>query len=123
VVPRFDLAIVSSMEEADRVIRPLETNPVSLIRPKGAILLSSCVIGELEPEKIRSEILSRGISIQTSRCGDLRKAIEFFQDKPEIGAVLEKQLITHIFPLDSINEAFVQAKKSDQCIKVLIETQ
>jgi len=43
-LPRFDLAVVSSTEEADRVIRPKVDSPFSLVRARGAILLAKSAV-------------------------------------------------------------------------------
>ena len=84
------MAIVSSMEEADKVIRPLVNDPISLIRPKGAILLTQNSSESQPNVKIGHELLSRGITLQTSRCGDLNHAIKFFQEHPKIAAFWNK---------------------------------
>lgn len=114
-LPRYDLAIVSSLAEADRVIRP--ASATSLIKPTGAILLT---LGERKGEPLE-EALDRGLEIHTSRCGDFRKALTVLKEQPEIARVLEEHMITHQYPLSRINHAFEVASDSRKSIKVIID--
>lgn len=65
----------------------------------------------------------RAIEIRTSRCGDFRRALSLLEENPAIGEALQRNMITHVFPLSDINKAFEVARHSEQCIKVLIDTQ
>jgi len=37
-LPRFDLAVASSVEEIDKIIRPVKSKKMSLLRPRSAVL-------------------------------------------------------------------------------------
>jgi len=130
-VPQFDLAIVSTMQEVDRVLRPVPSHEISIVRPKGAILLcdileySDSLAADLQHEAnevIASAILQGSLEINTSRCGDIRKAVQLWTENPDIPRKLEEVMITHCLPLENINEAFDLAKQSDKCVKVVIQT-
>ena len=123
--PRFDLAIVSTLQEADVVIRPTTQN-TSLVRARGAIL----VFSETEVPPVQSNddlllhaLLERNIELRTSRCGDARASLELLDTNPELAKNLEETLISFRSTLDGLNDTFQKAKNSTQCIKALIEIQ
>ena len=117
-VPRFDLAIVSNLEEADKVIRPAKNWSHGLIRPRGAILVMTSEWSE-NPLDVA---MSMGVEIHTSRCGNFRRALQILVENPELATVLEQEMITHRFPLQEIDQAFATAAASRKSIKVVVET-
>ena len=116
-LPRFDLAIVTSLAEADSVIRPVKGEEFSILRPRGAILL----LAGKEEKNLLTESLARGVAIHTSRCGNFHKALSILSANPQIAKSFEKNMITHRYDLAHIREAFEKAASSDS-IKVLVET-
>ena len=116
--PRFDLAIVSSLAEADQVIRPRAEEELSLVRARGAILLAA----DSGESALAHAIVERGLEIHTSRCGDFHRALEILEKNPEITRALEENLITHRFALSNIAEAFDVAADSEKSVKVIVET-
>ncbi|MBI3396222.1 MAG: alcohol dehydrogenase catalytic domain-containing protein [Spirochaetia bacterium] len=114
---RYDLALVSSLAEADTVIRPEPGKEFSLVRPRGAVIVDA------EKERADSalaEALASGKKIHTSRCGDFRRALKLLSENPPVVKALE-QMITHVFPLEKIADAFETAA-SGRSIKVLVNT-
>ena len=63
-----------------------------------------------------TELVVREISIHTSRCGPFEKAIKGLESKK----ISVNEILTHIFPLDQINNAF-EIIKEPSTIKVLIK--
>ncbi|MCF6149789.1 MAG: alcohol dehydrogenase catalytic domain-containing protein [Candidatus Kuenenia sp.] len=119
-VPRFDLAIVTNLDEADSVIRPVPSEEFSLIRPRGAILLAD-TNAVIQESLFSKALLERGVEIHTSRCGDFKLALDMLQANPEMTKTLEEKFITHCFLLEDIDKAFMIAKDSEQSIKVVIK--
>lgn len=116
-LPRADFAVVSSAEQIDAAIRPSAQDEISLIRPRGAVLLHP----DTEPggSPLITAITQRGVCLSSSRCGDFRLALDLMAGDPELLRVGEK-LVTHHFPSDSMETAFETAR-STACIKAVIE--
>jgi threonine dehydrogenase-like Zn-dependent dehydrogenase len=127
--PRFDLAIISKIEEIDQVIRPTIKKEISLVRARGAILMCDNDVDYNNNTKntktyehpIQEAILGRNIQIWTSRCGDARDALKLLKDNPDLASKLEKEVFTHEFELKDINKAFDTARSSKECIKARIK--
>lgn len=116
-LPRFDLGVVSCAEDIDRCIRPDPGREISLIRPRGAILIS----GEAGDHPLFT-FLSSGKQVRSSRCGDLRIAVQTLAGSRETLQVFERHMITHIFPRNELARAF-EAARSPDAIKVLVRHQ
>ena len=116
-VPRFDLAIVNNLNQADRVIRPGRDWTHSLIRPRGAILTMPLE----QAQNPLQQALNRGLQIHTSRCGNFRRALDILEQNPELAAALKREMITHQFGLQQIDEAFATAADSKKSIKVIVD--
>ncbi len=114
-IPRFDLSIVSNLEEIDLSIRPSTAHENSLVRPRGAILFS----GESNENPVL-KFLNSGGKIRSSRCGDFHKALKLLSENKEISENLVSHLITHRYSSKNMNEAFLKAKEKD-AVKVVIE--
>ncbi len=127
--PRFDLAIISTIEEIDRIIRPTTQKEISLVRARGAIFLCDNGLDYKNSTKntkkyehpILEAILGRGVQIWTSRCGDARDALKLLKDNTDLAIKLEKEVFTHEFDLKDINTAFNTARNSKECIKARIK--
>ncbi|EKO52594.1 alcohol dehydrogenase, catalytic domain protein, GroES-like family [Leptospira kirschneri str. 200803703] len=114
-IPRFDLGIAGTVEEIDLLIRPNRSHENSLIRPRGAILFQ----GKSEKNNIL-EFLNSGKSIRSSRCGNFQLAIKLLQENKKVLEALEKNMITHFYSPEELNQAFATAKSSES-IKVVIQ--
>lgn len=117
-LPRFDLALVSRMEEVDAVIRPLPERRESLLRPVGAILLAGVSPPSAPPLE---RAVRRGIEIHTSRCGSLARALEVMRANPRLMTAMRRRLVSHVYPLTAIGDAFTTAADS-RAMKVLVKT-
>ncbi|UCF84913.1 MAG: hypothetical protein JSV50_04585, partial [Desulfobacteraceae bacterium] len=62
-------------------------------------------------------LINRNVRIIPGRGADWPKAFELI----EAGKITDKQVVTHTFPLDRINEAFETAGNTQESIKVMIE--
>jgi threonine dehydrogenase-like Zn-dependent dehydrogenase len=113
-LPRFDLGIVSRAEDMDRCIRPDPDREISLIRPRGAILFS----GEAGGHPLFT-FLKSGKQVRSSRCGDVRIAVQTLSGSGETLRVLERHMVTHVFPESELSRAF-EAARSPDAIKVLV---
>ena len=113
-LPRFDIAIASSMEEIDACIRPSTGHELSLVRPRGAIVVAQN--GDNNP---LLRFCASGGRVRTSRCGDLRQAVQTLRQHGATAALLEKNIITDEFPASRLPEAYEMAKKGP-AIKVLV---
>ncbi len=115
---RYDVVVVSNLAEADAVIRPLPGQAVSLLRPGGRLLLA----GEDADFPLVEAISRRGLLLQSSRCGDFTRAIALLDTDRGLLARLAEGLISHVYPVQRLNDAFAMAAESAQAIKVVVET-
>jgi len=118
--PQFDLALAADLDEVDRIIRPIADESFSLVRPRGAILLLN-VSRQYPDNELLNAISEYGIQIQTSRCGNFKRALQILENNPHLLSIIEEQFITHKFPLHQISQAFETAAESSRSIKVVIE--
>jgi threonine dehydrogenase-like Zn-dependent dehydrogenase len=114
-LPRFDLAIASSLEEIDSCIRPKENTEDSLVRPRGAILFHGDSNGNP-----MLEFLNRGGSIRSSRCGDFHLSMKILKENPKLGELISEKMITNEFPATELAQAFTTARDSNS-VKVIIK--
>lgn len=126
-LPRFDLAIVSTVSEIEQAIRPVQNQEESLVRPRGAILVipelaiqeaTESGANESEPSALVA-FLEKGGSIRSSRCGDFHLAIKLLQENPSVAQSLADHMVSHQYGVDQLPEAFVTAKSPD-AIKVVV---
>jgi threonine dehydrogenase-like Zn-dependent dehydrogenase len=112
-LPRFDLAVASTLEEIDRVIRPRKEHENALIRPRGAILFR----GDPHDNPLLN-FIARGGVLRSSRCGDFHVALEVLKDQRKLADDLRFYLISHLFPISELKTAFAcaQDKKSYKVI-------
>jgi threonine dehydrogenase-like Zn-dependent dehydrogenase len=106
-LPRFDLAIASSPEEIDSIIRPVKESEISLVRPRGAILFAGDATGNPILKFIQN-----GGRLRSSRCGDFEPAIRLLKENPELSDAMSHFLISHVFPSSELAKAFQYASKS-----------
>lgn len=114
-LPRFDLAIVSTLEEIDFVVRPYLDSEESLLRPRGAILFS----GETQNNPLL-QFINSGKKLHSSRCGDFHEAIRLLEEYPDMAENISNNMISHVFESSELPGAFEMAKQSSS-IKVIIK--
>ncbi|MCR9141477.1 MAG: threonine dehydrogenase [bacterium] len=118
---RFDLAVASNLNEVDAIVRPHPGEEFSILRARGAVLLTKSQNGRYD-SPLHEAVAERGIEIHTSRCGNFERALEILAANPDIASALEKNLITHRYRLEDIREAFDTAADSKASVKVIVET-
>jgi len=119
-LPRADVAVVDTVKQIDRAIRPRPDREIPLVKPGGAILVrKSTRAGGASP--LVEAIVNRGLNLTSSRCGDFEQALALMLADPELARVGER-LITHRFPTRAIAEAF-EIAASPACIKAVIDVQ
>lgn len=114
-LPRFDIGIVTKLEELDKVIRPTSQNEESLIRPRGAILFQ----GDSK-DNLLLEFVSNGGRIRTSRCGDFQRALDILEKDKKLSEKLSFFMISHLFPVKELPEAF-QIAEAKRSVKVVVK--
>lgn len=123
-IPRFDLAIVSNLEEVDAMIRPNAGREESLVRPRGAIL----ILPDLDEVEATEDPAARALldffteegSIRSSRCGDFRRALKLLQDHPSVAQALADRMVSHEFPASDLPSAF-RIAQTPEAIKVMVK--
>ncbi|KAJ3122076.1 hypothetical protein HK098_003140 [Nowakowskiella sp. JEL0407] len=118
--PQFDVAICSSVEEINSVIRPLfQQNPhFSIVRPRGFIILYSS-FDTVKRNDLSSKLIENGVRISSSRCGDLHDSVRIMEDNKDLVTKLAS-MITHRFPLSEMSDAYKMAA-SKEATKVIVD--
>lgn len=117
----FDMALVSSVDEINRLTRPHTIQGQSLLRAGGGLLLDAQAFENQSADLLR-HVSQGSLELATSRCGHFAEAINLFQQQPELIKKLEQYLVSEIKPLSELAEAFQLAGKSDKSIKLVIDT-
>jgi len=113
--------MVTTLQEADQVIRPLGQEEFSILRARGAVLLTANSLEE-SSSPLSTAIRGRAVELHSSRCGSFERALKILRENPDIAQKMADKLITHQFPLDNIKDAFSTAADSKNSIKVIIKT-
>lgn len=114
-LPRFDLAVVSSLAEIDACIRPSTGHADSLVRPRGAILFTG------NPgDNPLLRFIARGGHLRSSRCGDFHTALKMMRAQKYLTRMMSQHLITHCFPVSELASAFAHARDK-QARKVVVQ--
>lgn len=117
-LPRAEIAVVADGAELDEAIRPVPDREVSVLRPRGSILVTQS--GSRGDSGLIDAVAGKGLTISTSRCGDLRDAIDLILKQPEL-MTLGRSMISHRFThsADDMGHVFDTARSSD-CIKAAV---
>ncbi len=111
-----DLAVVTSRDMIDAVIRPCPGREHGLVRPRGAVYVMDV---DQERDVLLAAVLGKGLRFTTSRCGDLRAAVELLADpRLGLGETLGDRMVTDIIPAPRLEDAFARAAGADS-IKVV----
>jgi len=113
-LPRADAAVVAGASGVDEALRPDATREVSLVRPRGVVL-----VRDGRGSALLEAIVGRNLRLTSSRCGDFGRALRLMQADPSLHGIGD-ELITHRFGVDHIGEAFAVAA-TPACIKAVIE--
>lgn len=73
-----------------------------------------------ETDPLMVALKEKHLAIHSSRCGNFKAALYLMQQNPELYLALSREVITHHFSLEQINEAFEVARNSSECIKAVI---
>ncbi|KAJ3073938.1 hypothetical protein HK102_005910 [Quaeritorhiza haematococci] len=128
--PRFDLAVVSSAQEIDDVLRPNEGNDRGLVRARGAILIAPYPTSNAEQHQnqqldLPTLLVHRNLRLSSSRCGDLRRTVSLLSKEPRVASLIE-ELVTHEYPLSRLEHAMDVAsgkvrEGGKRAIKVVVD--
>lgn len=118
-LPRADVAVVDGPGQIDEVIRPVAGREVSLVRPRGLILLHPQARPDPVIHPLAHAVVGRGLGVAGSRCGDFREALWLLESDAALRAALAG-LITHRLPAARLAEA-MRLARSPEAIKVVIE--
>jgi len=113
-LPHFDVAVASSAEEIDGIIRPVASQEISLVKPRGAVLF----LGEPAGNPLL-QFIAKGGRLRSSRCGDFHTAINILKENPDIAEEMRRCLISHVFPAEEIEKAF-QCAAGKEVVKVVV---
>jgi threonine dehydrogenase-like Zn-dependent dehydrogenase len=97
-----DLVVAGSLAAIDEAIRRTPGVARGLVRPRGAIGL---VPRAPDRSPLVRAVLDRGLTITTSRCGDLRAALDLLPAVTDLAATL----VTATLPATRLAEAFAAA--------------
>ena len=117
--PRFDMGFISSLSEFDLVVRPDPINHigVSLIQSRCPIILlssrNSC------NNVLENNILSRNISIRSSRCGNLHSSLKIISRNKLLAQKLKEKMISNEFSINDLPKA-IQKASEPNCTKVIL---
>lgn len=117
--PAFDAAVVSSIKEADQIIRPDSSREYSIVRPRGFIFFHEN--SATHDIAVPFNYIFSGVQIKSSRCGSFTEAIQFIERNPSLQDIITEQIIQHEEKLEVIEEAFVKARDRKN-IKVVVNT-
>ena len=106
-----DVVVAGSVAEVDAAIRPAAGVERGIVRPRGTILLAPGAGNGAVAAAVRE----RGLVVSTSRCGDLRAALELLPDVPGLAA----RLVTAVHPADRLADAFAAAASPTE-LKVVV---
>ncbi|KAF0492699.1 threonine dehydrogenase [Gigaspora margarita] len=123
-VPRFDLAVVGKIEEIDSIIRPINGEEFSILRPRGAILYAPhlSVRETKEMNLLEKALQEDNIQIWSTRCGNLANSLEMLSSNENITKLLEEKMISKEIKLQDIRDGFSLAA-SENVIKVVVDVE
>ena len=102
-----DVAVVTSLDEVDAMIRPHAGVERGLVHARGRIALAS---GRGADGPLASAVHERGLVVSSSRCGELDAALASLRDpRHGLGVRLGDALVHDLVPADRLAEAFARA--------------
>jgi len=115
-LPRADVAVAASAEQVAAAIRPSSEQEISLVRPRGAVLVHP--EADVADSVLLEAVVARGLRLTSSRCGDFASALDLIAGDEELQRIGER-LVTHQFEASQLEEAFAVAG-SRACIKAVV---
>jgi threonine dehydrogenase-like Zn-dependent dehydrogenase len=101
-----DAAIVTSLDEADAVIRPHAGVERGLVHARGRLFFTD---GRAASSPLDAALCERGLVISSSRCGDLRAAMAVLADPGHGLGELGHLLVRDVLPAVRLADAFAHA--------------
>ncbi len=105
--------VIDTLAQLDGVLRPSDTDELSLVRPLGHVVLRQ-PLGEAPVERL----LARGARLSTSRCGDFTATLARMVEDPALQR-LGETFVTHEFRQAELAQAFRTARGKD-CLKAVV---
>ena len=102
-----DLAVATTCAAVDAILRPHPCVERGWIRPRGTILLAR---GSVAADGLVAALRERGLRLGSTRCGDLRAALELLVD-PSLTPALGAHLVTAFVPASELAEGFARAAR------------
>lgn len=118
-LPRADFAVVDSAQQVDAAIRPSDDHQLSIVKPRGEILVRPESCADSESSLVRA-VAQRCLRLSSSRCGDFHRAIQLLEANEKLREIGD-QLITQSFDNADMNSVFATAR-SAECIKAVVKT-
>jgi threonine dehydrogenase-like Zn-dependent dehydrogenase len=119
-LPRCDIAFAQTVEQLNLLIRPNKNHDRGIVMTRGTI---GVLPGGSDP--LLALLLSKGIKISSSRCGDFNDAVTILSGDANgirTRSLLE-QLVTHWFDLEKIEAALEHVSaKGPEVLKVVVNT-
>jgi threonine dehydrogenase-like Zn-dependent dehydrogenase len=102
-----DAAVVTSLAEADAMIRPEAGVERSRVHARGTLLVADA--GQARTPLLAA-VLDRGLVVSTSRCGDFRAALALLGDpRHALRSRIGEVLFRNVLPAERLAEAFARA--------------
>jgi threonine dehydrogenase-like Zn-dependent dehydrogenase len=102
-----DAAVVTSLAEADAMIRPEAGVERSRVHARGTLLVADA---DQARTPLLAAVLDRGLVVSTSRCGDFRAALALLGDpRHALRSRLGEALFRNVLPAERLAEAFARA--------------
>jgi hypothetical protein len=98
---------VTSLAEADAMIRPEAGVERSRVHARGTLLVADA---DQARTPLLAAVLDRGLVVSTSRCGDFRAALALLGDpRHALRSRLGEALFRNVLPAERLAEAFARA--------------
>jgi threonine dehydrogenase-like Zn-dependent dehydrogenase len=111
-----DAAVVASLDEVDAVVRPRPGVEQGLVHARGRIFIAG-PRNAVSP--LATAVGERGLTLSTSRCGDLRAALALLADpRHGLGTRLGAMLVSDVLPAARLTDAFTRSAASGTKIVV-----
>jgi threonine dehydrogenase-like Zn-dependent dehydrogenase len=108
-----DVAVAGTLADVDAAIRPEPGRERGLVRPRGVVVVAP---DRAPTDPLTAAIATRGLAVTTSRCGDLRAALELLATADP---AIAERLVTSVRPADALAAALDAAATPGE-LKVVV---